>query len=106
MRRRSSERPSPAPGGLGTLEEVLEILVGRILGDHAKPIVILNAANYYGPLLTMIEHGIDARFINRHVPAEYLVSQGVDETIAFLKRHGPVVPISDAAAEANESAAE
>jgi uncharacterized protein (TIGR00730 family) len=94
------------PGGLGTLEELLEILVGRILGYHAKPIVILNAVNYYGPLLSMIEHGIDGRFINRRVQTEYCVTQDVAQTIAILKRHGPAAPILDAAVEANGSAAE
>lgn len=94
------------PGGLGTLEEFFEILVGRILGYHAKPIAILNAENYYGPLLTMIEHGIDGRFINRRAQSEFCVTQDVAQTIAFLKGHGPVAPTGDAAAEANGSAAE
>src|SRR5688500_9795335 len=41
------------PGGLGTFEEVFEILVGRTLGYHAKPVVLLNVAGYYAPLLAM-----------------------------------------------------
>ena len=94
------------PGGLGTLEELLEILVGRILCYHAKPIVILNAANYFGPLLTMIEHGIDGRFINRRVQAEFRVTQDVAQTIAFLKRECPAAPTRDASTEENASAVE
>src|SRR5579871_319500 len=46
------------PGGLGTFEEVFEIIVGRMLGYHSKPIVLLNVNGYYAPLLAMIEHGI------------------------------------------------
>src|SRR3954468_22482985 len=51
------------PGGLGTFEEFFEILVGRMLGYHAKPIVLLDVAGYYDPLIAMIEHGIEHRFI-------------------------------------------
>lgn len=94
------------PGGLGTLEELVEVLVARILGYHAKPIVILNAANYYGPLMTMIEHGIEGRFINQRVQAEFRVTQDVAETIEFLKGHGPTAPILDASTEENGSAVE
>jgi uncharacterized protein (TIGR00730 family) len=60
------------PGGVGTLEEFFEILVGRLLGEHAKPIAILDAPDpdhpadpeegYYAPLLTMFDHMIDRRF--------------------------------------------
>src|SRR5687767_10425581 len=35
------------PGGLGTFEEVFEILVGRMLGYHDKPVILLNVAKYY-----------------------------------------------------------
>ncbi len=52
------------PGGLGTFEEVFEILVGRTLGYHAKPVVLLNVAVYYAPLLAMLEHGIEHGFIH------------------------------------------
>lgn len=66
------------PGGLGTLEEFFEILVGRLLGEHDKPIVILNprdpdgpgngnAGGFYDPLLEMIEHMIRSRFAREGV---------------------------------------
>ena len=45
------------PGGLGTLEEIFEIIVGRVLGVHSKPIVLLNINGFYDPLLAMIDHG-------------------------------------------------
>ena len=38
------------PGGLGTLEELFEMWVGRFLGFHGKPIVILDPFNFYNPL--------------------------------------------------------
>lgn len=51
------------PGGLGTYEEFFEVLVARQLGDHHKPIAIVNHEGYYDPLLAMIDHGIQHRFV-------------------------------------------
>jgi uncharacterized protein (TIGR00730 family) len=86
------------PGGLGTFEEVFEIIVGRVLGVHDKPIVLLNIENYYGPLLTAIEHGIGQRFIRPKARAAYFVAEGVDAAIAHLRnpleKAGPAAPSS------------
>jgi len=51
------------PGGLGTYEEMFEVLVGRQLGDHAKPIGIVNVDGYFNPLIEMLNHGIEHKFI-------------------------------------------
>src|SRR3954469_5392779 len=51
------------PGGLGTFEDIFEIIGGKQLDYHDKPIVLLNVDNYYAPLLAMIEHGIEQCFI-------------------------------------------
>jgi uncharacterized protein (TIGR00730 family) len=61
------------PGGLGTYEEFFEILVGRYLQNHAKPIGVVNDHGYYDPMMAMIDHGIEHKFIR---PA-------VKELIAF-----------------------
>ena len=76
------------PGGIGTFEEVFEIIVGRVLGYHSKPIVLLNVADYYAPLLAMIEHGIETRFIRPATRDAYFVAGTVPEAIAFLNRAG------------------
>ena len=51
------------PGGLGTYEEFFEILVGRVLSEHDKPIGVVNDHGYFDPMVAMIEHGIEHRFI-------------------------------------------
>ena len=51
------------PGGIGTYEEFFEILVGRKLKEHDKPIGVVNSHGYYNPLVAMIEHGIEHGFI-------------------------------------------
>jgi len=44
------------PGGYGTFDEFFEILTWAQIGLHNKPIGLLNAMNYFNPLLAMIEH--------------------------------------------------
>ncbi len=93
------------PGGVGTLEEFFEILVGRLLGEHDKPIVIVNTsdpddpnANYYDPLLTMFEHMIASNFVNEGVRTLYEVCEHASEVVGVLDRldaqtdRGPVRP--------------
>jgi uncharacterized protein (TIGR00730 family) len=72
------------PGGLGTFEEVFEIIVSRLLDYHSKPIVLLNVAKYYAPLLAMIEHGIEQRFIKARACEAFFVAREVTEAIEYL----------------------
>ena len=51
------------PGGVGTLEELLETLTWRQLGLVKKPVIILNTLGYYDPLLSMLRHAIDEGFM-------------------------------------------
>ncbi len=50
------------PGGLGTLDEAFEIITWRQLGLHGKPIVVVNIAGYWSPLLAMIDHIVATGF--------------------------------------------
>jgi hypothetical protein len=84
------------PGGLGTFEEIFEIIVGRVLGAHDKPVVLLNVENYYGPLLAAIEHGIAQHFIRPKARRAYFVAGTVAAAMAHLQN-----PAEDAAAPAS-----
>ena len=44
------------PGGVGTLEEIVEIMTWAQLGRHRKPIVFANIAGFWNPMLALIEH--------------------------------------------------
>jgi len=51
------------PGGLGTFEELFEILTWAQLGFHNKPVGLLNVEAYYLPLIQMLERGVDEGFM-------------------------------------------
>jgi cytokinin riboside 5'-monophosphate phosphoribohydrolase len=73
------------PGGLGTYEEIFDIVVHRQLGYHDKPIVLLNVDGYYDPLIQLIEHGVEKRFIKMDPARLFLLAPTVDSVIAFLR---------------------
>jgi uncharacterized protein (TIGR00730 family) len=77
------------PGGLGTFEEIFEIIVGKQLGYHAKPIALLNVAGYFDPLLEMIEHGIERRFIKPGVRELYFVAREMSEVAGHFRDYRP-----------------
>jgi uncharacterized protein (TIGR00730 family) len=81
------------PGGLGTYEELFEIIVGRQLGYHTKPIVILNIADYYRPFLEMVDHGIEQKFIKAKARDFFFVAEDVVSAISYLK--SDVKPVTD-----------
>jgi uncharacterized protein (TIGR00730 family) len=80
------------PGGLGTFEEIFEIICGKMLGYHTKPIVILNIANYFAPLLTMVDHGIEHHFIKPKARDLYFVTDNVDAAIQHIRDYVPPAP--------------
>ena len=51
------------PGGLGTFEELFEVITWAQLGVHRKPIGLLNVAGFYDPVFHLIEHAIELGFI-------------------------------------------
>ena len=77
------------PGGLGTFEEIFEIIVGKQLGYHAKPIALLNVGGYFSPLLAMIDHGIEQHFIKTASRDLLFVAGAVEEAVAYFKSYQP-----------------
>lgn len=77
------------PGGLGTLEELLEILSFKQLGFHRKPVVILDTAGYWQPLLQMLERGFAEGFIQPHFRGLWTVARDPAEAIAQIVEAPP-----------------
>ncbi len=53
------------PGGMGTLDELFEILTWRQLGFHGKPVAILNINGYYDHLLKFLDHAVEKGLIKQ-----------------------------------------
>ncbi len=51
------------PGGLGTFEELCEILTWAQLGHHAKPVVVLDVEDYYAPLFALLDQAVAEGFL-------------------------------------------
>lgn len=74
------------PGGLGTMDELFEVLTWGLLGIHAKPIVLLDVDGYYSALLAFIDHGVSEGFIRAEHRALLIVAADVEAAIDALDR--------------------
>jgi uncharacterized protein (TIGR00730 family) len=74
------------PGGIGTLEEFFEILVGRLLSFHAKPVLLLNYDGFWNPLLDMLRRYEELGFVRPSTFAHFDVVASVPEAIAKLRQ--------------------
>ena len=52
------------PGGVGTLEELFEIVTWRVLDIHRKPIGLLDAEGYWDPLVALLDHMVSEQFLD------------------------------------------
>ena len=71
------------PGGVGTLDELLEIITWKQLGLYKKPIVILNTAGYYDYLLAMLDKAEKENFIHS-TSVVWQVADTPEEAIDFI----------------------
>ena len=78
------------PGGVGTLEELLETLTWRQLGLVKVPIIILNTLGYYDPLLAMLRHAIDEGFMKPSHGQLWQVAATPADAVALLDDSSPV----------------
>lgn len=75
------------PGGMGTLEELAEILTWKQLGLSRHPIILLNVDHYYDPLLTFFEKMISERFMRDDFRRMWLVADTPEEVISLLQNY-------------------
>ena len=73
------------PGGIGTLEEIVEIMTWAQLGRHRKPMVLANVNGFWDPLMALIDHMRSAGFIHTgHLVRPLLVNDPADIVPAIL----------------------
>jgi uncharacterized protein (TIGR00730 family) len=75
------------PGGIGTLEEIVEIMTWAQLGRHRKPMVFANIGGFWDPMLSLVSHMREQGFIHRAHLVQPLIIGDVDDIVpAILER--------------------
>ncbi len=86
------------PGGIGTLEEIIEIMTWAQLGRHAKPMVFANVSGFWDPLNALLEHMSGEGFIHTaHLVRPMVIDRAEDVVPAIMAAAVP----ADAAGEAD-----
>jgi uncharacterized protein (TIGR00730 family) len=74
------------PGGIGTLEELIEQMTWSQLGQHDKPILMLNTNGFWKPLLVLLAHMRAFHFIREGLEVHYIVADKVSEVLPMLQQ--------------------
>jgi uncharacterized protein (TIGR00730 family) len=76
------------PGGIGTLEEVVELLSWRRLDLHAKPVVFYNPRGFWEPLFKLFQHTVDEKLTPPEFMRAWVSVESVDEVVPALLGQG------------------
>ena len=74
------------PGGVGTLEELVEQMTWAQLGRHEKPILLANIKKFWDPLCALLDHMEELQFIRPGLAVDYLVAEQVDDILPILRK--------------------
>lgn len=72
------------PGGVGTLEELVEQMTWAQLGRHRKPILLANISGFWNPLRALLDHMRDLHFIRPGLTVDVLVADSVEDILPKL----------------------
>jgi uncharacterized protein (TIGR00730 family) len=79
------------PGGMGTLDELFEIVTWAQLGMHVKPCGVLNLQGYFDRLLAFIEHSVAERFVRPEHGSMILVGRTAGDLLDAMSSHRPPI---------------
>lgn len=80
------------PGGIGTFEELFEILTWAQLGLHRKPVGLLNINGYFDSLIRFLDHAVDEQFLQSHHRSMLIVESEPDRILErFSTYRSPVM---------------
>jgi uncharacterized protein (TIGR00730 family) len=83
------------PGGIGTLEEIVEIMTWGQLGRHEKPMVFANIGGFWDPMLSLVDHMRDEGFIHRAHLVRPMVIADVEEIVPAILERGKEITDPD-----------
>ena len=72
------------PGGIGTMEELMEIITWRQLSLYDKPVVIFNINGYYDPLLSMLEKAVKEKFLHPKSQETWNIARSPEEVLSAI----------------------
>jgi uncharacterized protein (TIGR00730 family) len=75
------------PGGYGTLDELFETLTWAQIGEHHKPVGLLNVGGYYNPLLEMLDRAVKEKFLFPEHRASLLCATEPDKLLNAMEAH-------------------
>jgi len=73
------------PGGIGTLEELVEQLTWQQLGRHTKPVLLANIDGFWEPLLALLAHMRETEFIRPNLQVDILKAERVEDILPRLR---------------------
>jgi len=82
------------PGGVGTLEELVEQLTWQQLGRHSKPVLLANIDGFWEPLFDLLAHMRETQFIRQGFAVEILKADRVEEILPKLRSAAAHLPDS------------
>jgi len=92
------------PGGVGTLEELVEQLTWKQLGRHEKPVLLANVDNFWEPLFALLAHMRATQFIRSGLSVDILKAERVEDILPRLR--AAVAGMSEAAKEMSPEVAQ
>ena len=85
------------PGGIGTLEELVEMLTWAQLGQHKKPVLLANIEGFWDPLADLLDHMRDENFIRQDMAVSYLSTRHARDIVPMLRKAVASLPDEDIA---------
>jgi uncharacterized protein (TIGR00730 family) len=80
------------PGGVGTLEELVEQMTWQQLGRHTKPVLLANIDNFWEPLIALLTHMRANQFIRPALDVDVLKAERVEDILPRLRAAAAVAP--------------
>lgn len=73
------------PGGIGTLEELVEMMTLAQLSRHQKPIIVADIQGFWGPLIDLFDHMREEAFIRAEIPLQFRVVHAAEDIVPVIR---------------------